>query len=429
MLVADGHTLNFQVINPFTGKPCRATLLGFLDWKSGGLVGYDIMLEECTQNIASALRNAILKMDHIPEYVYQDNGRAFKSKFFNGDKKFEELGFTGVYNKLGIKPVYALCYNARAKVIERFFLDFQESFEKLIPSYIGTSIENKPAYLMRNEKLHKNIHEKYSLLFAGDKRVRSKADFSPMPASRFTPTIEQTLKMIEKWLEYKHSQPCPNAKDKTIQEVFNEIEKQNIDENSLDDLMMGTIVKSIGRNGIRFLKADYFDEALYGIKGKTVIKYSLFDLSYIKVYSIKGEFICKASRITETHPLAYQMGDINDIEDYKQKIEKQQKLRKKTIKAVREHFNLEDMDYLEKELMQNIRLPEPEPIKEITVQPEPMPKQNFEPKVKTSIVARPIFKSTYERYEWHMQNGCICQEDREWLTNYIKSDEYKEIYS
>lgn len=43
------------------------------------------------------------------------------------------------------------------------------------------------------------------------------------------------------------------------------------------------------------------------------------------------------------------------------------------------------MDYLEKELMQNIRLPEP--IKEITVQPkqktEPTQKQDFEPKVKT----------------------------------------------
>ena len=406
VLVADGHTLNFQVINPFTGKPCRATLLGFLDWKSGGLVGYDIMLEECTQNIASALRNAILKMDHIPEYVYQDNGRAFKSKFFNGDKKLEELGFRGVYNKLGIKSVYATPYNARAKVIERFFLDFQVSFEKLIPSYIGTSIENKPAYLMRNEKLHKNIHEKFG----------------------FTPTIEQALKMIEKWLEFKHSQPCPNAKDKTIQEVLNEIEKQNIDENSLDDLMMAQEIKSIGRNGIRFLKADYFDEALYGLKEKTVIMYSLFDLSYIKVYSMKGEFICKANRITETHPLAYQMGDIKDIEDYKQKIENQQKLRRKTIKAVREHFNLEDMDYLEKELMQNIRLPQPGPIKEITVQPESKPKKDFEPKVKTSIVARPIFKSSYERYEWHMQNGCICPEDRTWLTNYIKSDEYKEIY-
>lgn len=94
------------------------------------------MLEESTKNIASTLRNAILNMDKIPEYVYQDNGRAFKSKFFNGDDKFEELGFTGVYKKLGITLVYATPYNARAKVIERFFLDFQESFEKLMPRLI-----------------------------------------------------------------------------------------------------------------------------------------------------------------------------------------------------------------------------------------------------------------------------------------------------
>ena len=37
VLIADGHVLNFQVINPFTGKPTRATLVGFLDWKSTAL--------------------------------------------------------------------------------------------------------------------------------------------------------------------------------------------------------------------------------------------------------------------------------------------------------------------------------------------------------------------------------------------------------
>ena len=161
--------------------------------------------------------------------------------------------------------------------------------------------------------------------------------------------------MIDKWLEKYHSKPCPNDKTKTIKEVLNEVEKQNIDENILDDLMMAQEMKNIGRNGIRFLKADYFDEALYGIREKTVIKYSLFDISYIKVYTLKGEFICKAYRVTETHPLAHQMGDINDIEDYKQKIEKQHKLRKKTIKAVREHFNLEDIDFIEKELLDNMK--------------------------------------------------------------------------
>lgn len=57
VLIADGHVLNFQVINPFTGKPTRATLVGFLDWKSTALVGYEIMMTENTQCIASALRN------------------------------------------------------------------------------------------------------------------------------------------------------------------------------------------------------------------------------------------------------------------------------------------------------------------------------------------------------------------------------------
>lgn len=131
ILVADGHKLAFQVINPFTGKPCRATLVGFLDWKSTTLVGYEIMLEENTQCIASALRNAIINLDMIPKVVYQDNGRAFRAKYFTDDKGFTELGFQGLYSKLGIETVFARPYNARAKVIE----GFSKNFWKALKSY------------------------------------------------------------------------------------------------------------------------------------------------------------------------------------------------------------------------------------------------------------------------------------------------------
>lgn len=405
VLIADGHTLNFQVINPFTGKPSRATLIGFLDWKSGGLVGYDIMLEESTQNIASALRNAILNMDKIPEYVYQDNGRAFKSKFFNGDSKFEELGFTGIYKKLGITPVYATPYNARAKVIERFFLDFQESFEKLMPSYIGTSIDNKPAYMNRNEKLHKQIHSQ-------------KADF--------VPTIEQALILIREWLKFKHSQPCPNNRKKTIAQMLDMIQKQNINESELDDLMMATEIKHIGRNGIRFLKSDYFNDALYGIREKCVIKYNLNDLSYIKIYSIKGEFLCRADRVTETHPLAHLLGEVKDIEDYKQKIRKQKQLQNKTLKAVKEHFSLEDIDLIKSKLIES-EIVEDE--KMLIIEKQDIEKEKIiKPENYAQNRKRPIFKDNYERYEWHMKNGCIGNEDRQWLSEYIRSEEFKIIY-
>lgn len=394
VLIADGHRLNFQVLNPFTGKPVRANLVGFLDWKSGGLVGFEIMLEEDTQCIASALRNAILNIGRIPDIVYQDNGKAFRAKFFTGNKDFEELGFNGIYGKLGITPVFASPYNARAKVIERFFLEFQESFEKLLPSYIGTSIEQKPAYMKRNEQLHKEIH------------------------SGYVPTIQEAMDFINCWLEFKHSKPCPNVKGKTIAEVLSTVEKQEINEQELDDLMMAQEIKTIHRNGIRFLKQDYYDDTLYGIRGKTIVKYSLFDLTSIKVYSMKNEFLCKAERVTSTHPMAHHLGNINDIQDYKQKIVKQQKLRNKTLKEVRKLFTAEDSNLIESQLLL--------PAKREDTLPEE--KFNSIKVIAERPTTRPLFNSKFERYEWHLTNGCHSQEDRKWFENYIKSDEYKQIY-
>ena len=391
--IADGHKLAFQVINPFTGRPCRANLVGFLDWKSTGLVGFEIQLEEDTQCIASALRNAILNTGRIPDIVYQDNGKAFKAKFFQGDKNFEELGFTGLYGRLGIKSVFAAPYNARAKVIERFFLEFQEGFEKLLPSYIGSSIDNKPAYMKRNEKLHKDIH------------------------SGYIPTIQEAVQLVEAWLEYKHSLPCPNVPGKTIAEVLAEVDKQEINEQELDDLMMAMEVKTIGRNGIRFLKQHYFDDALYGIRDKAIIRYSLFDLSYIKVYSLKGEFLCQAERVTSTHPMARQLGDINDIQDYKQKIVKQRKLRNKTLKAVKQYFNSEDINMIEHQLIDEMK--PAQATQEVKIIPKIKPDQTL---------ARPVFKSKFERYEWHLKHGCLDQVDRKWFETYKKSDEFKMIY-
>lgn len=302
ILVADGHKLSCLVVNPFTGKPSRATLVGFLDWKSGYLAGYEIMLTENTQCIASALRSSIINMDMIPEIVYQDNGKAFRAKYFSETTPFCESGFNGIYENLGIKAVYARPYNARAKVIERFFLEFQEEFEKLLPTYTGSNIANKPAHIKRNEKFHSELYEKVN--------------------QGYVPTITELMKLIDCWLNYRHSQPCPNDKTRSIKEVFESRERQGIDKNTLDDLMMAYEVKSIHRNGIRFLNANYYNNALYGLRDRVKIRYSLFDLSKIKVYSTQGYFICTAKRTTAAHPMAYHLGEIKDREDFIKKVKK-----------------------------------------------------------------------------------------------------------
>ena len=394
ILVADGHKLAFQVINPFTGKPCRATLVGFLDWKSTALVGYEIMLEENTQCIASALRNAIINLDMIPKIVYQDNGRAFRAKYFTDDKGFGELGFYGLYAKLGIETVFARPYNARSKVIERFFKEFQEGFEKLMPSYVGSSIINKPAYLKRNENFHKNLHQDY------------------------VPTIEETIKMIDMWLKFKNSQPCTNAPNMTIAEVLENRKKQNIDKSLLDDLMLATEVKTIQRNGVRFLNCDYFDERLYGLRGKVLVKYNLFDLTSVKVFTTKGEYLCTAERVTETHPMAKILGTVEDLEDYKQKIQKQQKLKRKTINSVKKLLTNDEIKLIEarsnQEEMENSN----------NFHKEFKPRSNGVQKINNGEKSLPIFKNNSEKYEYLIKHN----PSDIWVAEFKQTKEYKLLY-
>lgn len=392
VLVADGHRLAVQCINPYTGKPCRPTLIGYLDWKSTALVGYEIMLEENTQAITSALRNSIINLGKIPKICYQDNGKAFKSKFFKGN--LQECGIQGLFDKLGIIPVFAQPYNARAKVIERFFRELQDGFERLMPSFVGANIMDKPAYLNRNEKFHKNAH------------------------NDFIPTIEQLSMMLDYYMEYHRSLECPNVKGKTIGEVFESGKGSGIDLEKLDDLMMSKEIRTINRDGIRFLNADYYNDCLYGVKERVQIKYSLLDLTKIKVYTLNNEFICYANRVMPIHPMATYLGDVKDQEELKQKLKQQKSLEKQTVKKVQKHFKSEHIKPLE---WQN------EPTRAIELKTNKIFSNRQEEKVIEDISGK-RFINRYERYEWHLKNGFSNDKEVAWFKEYETTEEFKEIF-
>lgn len=400
IIIADGHVLNFQVINPFTGKSTRATLVGFLDWKSTALVGYEIMMTENTQCIASALRNSILKLGVIPKVVYQDNGRAFKSKYFQ-HCDFDEDGFNGVYANLNIHSIFAKPYNARAKVIERFFREFQEEFEKMMPSYIGTSIEDKPAWMKRGENLHLKLHENET--------------------NNHIPTVQEVIKYINCWLEFHNKKPCPNDRSKSIQEMLDGVQKQHININILNTLMMKTECRTINKHGITFLNMHYRSEAILGLREQVFIRYSLslFDLSKIFVYSSKGEFLCVAKRVQKVHPMANVLGTVKDMEEYKQQYKKQQQIKNRLVKQIKKNFTSDELQVLEIEQEQQIEI---EPII------EEKPKRERVKTAREQQMNRPLFNTNYEKYEWLMKNGCTNSEDRTWLTQYIRSDEYFNLY-
>lgn len=300
VVVADGHTLNFEVINPWTGKPKRMTLICFLDMKSGIPLGWEIMPTEDTSSISSALRRAILRLGKIPKVVYLDNGRAFKSRFFQGTN-FEEAGFAGLYERLGIKTIFAWPYHGQSKTVERFFGSFAE-LERWCPTYTGTSIENKPPRMMRGERLHRKLYEK-----ASEGRVL---------------TMEEAHRAIAAWFDVYANRPQRgHLEGQAPMELFLEGRGPGVDKTALAYLMMSLEIRHINRNGVTFQGQNYYAPALYGRRHPVVIRYDLQDTSTIYVFEPDGTYLCEASPVEGVHPAATILGTDKDKEKLRQHIE------------------------------------------------------------------------------------------------------------
>jgi len=311
VLVADGHMLNFQVLHPFTGKPCRPAMVLWYDWASRMPAGWEIMPTEDVQCVAAGLRRAILTLGKMPRVAYLDNGKAFKAKVFTSrDVDFEEAGFYGMFARLGIETIFAWPYNAQSKPVERFFGTFGE-LERLLPTYTGFSIQEKPAHLLRNERLHKAIHEKK---YGG-----------------WVPTIEETNRIIAGWVEEYAAREHKGLRGLRPEDLFESGRGPGVDEGALRHLMMGMKIDQVGRNGVNLLGRHYYDDALYGLKCRVTVRYDYEDLSRVLVYDETGaRLICEAEAVKKVHPIARIGGNKEDLAEVKEQIRRKRALKRRT---------------------------------------------------------------------------------------------------
>ncbi|WP_225868901.1 Mu transposase C-terminal domain-containing protein [Caldithrix abyssi] len=332
IFVADGHVLNFEIINPFTGKTKRMQLIVFYDMKCGLPMGFEIMPTENTMAISGALRRSILLMGKllgedkgfIPRAVYIDNGRAFRGQYFTGVHDFEQTGLKGLYERLGIKTIIAKAYHGQSKTVERFFGAFGE-FERRLTTYIGNNIENKPARLLRNEKAHVNA---YKALTGGQ-----------------APELAAVYHYLYEWILEYAQRPHQDGyfKGYSPLQVFEEsakklkalpdYESRLIDFEKLHFLMMEERRTTIQRNGIRFNNRFYWNEALYGRREAVVIKYDWMYPEKILVFEPTGEFICEATLPERVHPAAAILGTEADKALLRRQLEAQARLKKETAQV------------------------------------------------------------------------------------------------
>jgi len=346
ILVADGHMLNFDILNPWTGKPKRMALILWYDMKSNYPLGWEIMPTENTQAISAALRRAIIRLGKYPQVAYLDNGKAFRARFFK-DTNFEEGGFEGIYKRLGIKTIFAWPYHGQSKTVERFFGTLAE-MERMMPTYTGTSIENKPPRMNRGEKLHRRVYEK----IMGDNCL----------------TMEQAHCLIAAWFdEYAQRPQRGHLNGRAPADLFIEEKGPGVDKTELTYLMMTEKKKTIHRKGITVHGTNYYDPALYGRRHPVIIRYDLQEvsksskiMSEIYVYGPDDEYICRATPVQKIHPAANILGTTEDQELLKKHIEMKKHQEKAASILARELLETEVLPAHRRQIAQIA--PEPERI-------------------------------------------------------------------
>ncbi|MFA6759179.1 MAG: transposase family protein [Bacteroidales bacterium] len=313
--VADGHKLAFDIVDPKSGKPKRMTLILFFDWASRYPVGASIANTEDSEHILLALRNGIMNWGARPRFVYLDNGRAFKAKLFH--EKWEEHDLEkelcGIFPRLDIQAVFAQAYNARAKVVERFFKTFQEDFERFMDTFRGAGIEDKPAHLMRNEKWIKNLKDRKPL------------------------ELEESKILISAYFqEFYGKTPHLGLNGHQPFEVFktSEIpEDRKIDFKELNFLMLKIQSRVVGKEGIRLNNALFWHEKIVPFIGQEVrLRYDIMDMRSILVYDLKDNLVCQAVLRGVTHPFV-KLAENQELAEKELKNQiKQQKRLEKDIK-------------------------------------------------------------------------------------------------
>jgi len=188
----------------------------------------------------------------LPEEIYIDNGKDYRSKDFAGGKRkitvsVDEIKTRSLMSYLSIEVHFSKPYRGQSKTIERTFRIMKEWLDKQMPGYRGGNITERP------EKLQQEIKQS---------RIMDFYEYSELLNYFFTNILNK----------YESEGSILNGKspDQAWAEEFKI--KRTIDKDSLKLLCMrSSNTYSIGKNGIeisRKHRLHYWGDWMIGLKGR-----------------------------------------------------------------------------------------------------------------------------------------------------------------
>lgn len=310
---SDHHRVDVFTRNEDGSRLCRLWLTVFFDARSNKVISYICRNADPAADVIKQTMKKGMEMYGIPQAIYTDNGKDYRSKVFRQDFPLS------LVHQLGINSIYATPYHGQAKTVERFFRTFEERFGKMFPTYTGKDAKNRP------EKMR-----------VSDEKILAIA-----------PSMETFLAALDNYMEdYNHTPSRgKNMEGKSPDEVYyqNLSIKREITDRKALALLCGTFEeRTVHKSGITFKNRVYWDKALLPyFKKKIIINYDSENLDVLNVFDEDMRAVCIAEAKVRT-PFR------NTTEaDYKKAV-KQKKQARQMVEKYRPQVELDTMSMIAK---------------------------------------------------------------------------------
>ncbi len=281
--VCDNHTFDIFVNDGESSKPARVYLTAFLDVRSRKMVGWYVTDAPSSDATLQALRRGITAYG-IPKRIYSDNGREFLTHDIGG-RGFRKSAKTGehepmtILQHLQIEFKTAMVKNARAKIVERAFVDIKNCFSKLFDGYTGGTIAERPERLKRTGKHAENFiiideFREYVDIF-----IRGWFNKQPHSGTGMNGRIRDEVYAA---CLYEQRIATPD-----------ELNLMMMRTGRMQTVNRGVRIKFYGQE-LRF----YSDDLIMGHdREKVYVRYNPDDLAEVRVYDEQDRFLCTAQQV------------------------------------------------------------------------------------------------------------------------------------
>ncbi len=309
--VTDNHTLDIQSGYDDRDGLHRLYITAFFEAKSGIIAGWNITDNPSINSTIFALRHGIKRTGTVPKVIYSDNGSEFMSYDFGGrgrrsksEKKEMDYSKT-ILGRLGIELKIAQVRNARAKPVERFFLDFKNHISKMISTYTGGNVTERP------ESLKKRIKD------------------GEIPYDSHIRDVIDDMVELENMAMYGGSESRYRGLTKT--EVYNRCVGDTIavkiNESDLDLMLMRSeTLQKIKRKGVKIRISGediwYSSDDMWLHQGEEVyVRYDPTNLSTVRLYDKDDRYLF-TWEVDRTLMLAFMEDDIESLANANEKLAK-----------------------------------------------------------------------------------------------------------